>query len=84
MFHGEIQHIEQTGFLDFQNIFSLYTVKENECHTVVKNLTNLDNLSSFYWILKILHKISIEAMICGYLEPKKLRARPPNEAVTPS
>ena len=26
--------------------------------------------------------ISIEATICGYLEPKKLRARPPNKAVT--
>ena len=50
----------------------------------MKNLTDLDNLSSFYWILEILHKISIEAMICGYLEPKKLRARPPNEAITPS
>ena len=62
----------------------VHTVKENECHTVAKNLTDLDDLSSFYWILEILHKISIEAMICGYLEPKKLRARPPNEAVTPS
>ena len=27
--------------------------------------------------------ISIEAPICGYLEPKKLRARPPNKAATP-
>ena len=28
--------------------------------------------------------ISIKALICGYLEPKKLRARPPNKAATPS
>ena len=28
--------------------------------------------------------ISIEAQIGGYLEPKKLRARPPNKAATPS
>ena len=28
--------------------------------------------------------ISNEAPICGYLEPKKLRARPPNRATTPS
>ena len=27
--------------------------------------------------------ISIKALICGYLEPKKLRARPPNKAATP-
>ena len=27
--------------------------------------------------------ISIEALICGYFEPKKLRARPSNEAATP-
>ena len=27
--------------------------------------------------------ILIEAPICGYLEPKKLRARPPNKAATP-
>ena len=27
--------------------------------------------------------ISIEALICGYLEPKKLRARPPDKAATP-
>ena len=26
----------------------------------------------------------LKALICGSLEPKKLRARPPNEAVTPS
>ena len=25
-----------------------------------------------------------KALICGYLEPKKLRARPPNKAATPS
>ena len=24
-----------------------------------------------------------DALICGYLEPKKLRARPPNKAATP-
>ena len=28
--------------------------------------------------------ISIEAPICGYLEPKKLRARPPNKDDMPS
>ena len=28
--------------------------------------------------------ISNEAPIFGYLEPKKLRARPPNKAATPS
>ena len=27
--------------------------------------------------------ISIEALICGYLEPKKLMARPPNQAAMP-
>ena len=27
--------------------------------------------------------ISIKALICGYLEPKKLRARPPNKAAMP-
>ena len=27
--------------------------------------------------------ISIVALICGYFDPKKLRARPPNKAVTP-
>ena len=27
--------------------------------------------------------ISIKGAICGYLEPKKLRARPPNKAATP-
>ena len=27
--------------------------------------------------------ISIDALIFGYFEPKKLRARPPNEVATP-
>ena len=50
----------------------------------MKNLTVFVDLMKKYWELENMYYISIEAQICGYLEPKKLRARPPNEAAMPS
>ena len=49
----------------------------------MQNLTVSDDLSKIYWVLEKNVLISIEALICGYFEPKKLRARPPNKAATP-
>ena len=49
----------------------------------MQNLTDFANLSKIYWVLEKNVLISIEALICGYFEPKKLRARPPNKASTP-
>ena len=50
----------------------------------MQNLTVFANLSKIYWVLEKNVLISIEALICGYFEPKKLRARLPNKAATPS
>ncbi len=46
----------------------------------MQNLTDFANLSKIYWVLEKNVLISIEALISGYFEPKKLRARPPNKA----
>ena len=50
----------------------------------MQNLTDFANLSKIYWVLEKNVLISIEALISGYFEPKKLRARPLNKADTTS
>ena len=41
----------------------------------IQNLTDFANLSKIYWVLEKNVLISIEALICGYFEPKKLMWR---------
>ena len=59
------------------------TVAELKYRTILISNSDLADLSKIYWVLKNLHQISIEALICGYLEPKKLRAGLQNKAATP-
>ena len=59
------------------------TLRQESIRTADKNLTDFAILSQIYWVLEKSVLISIEALICGYFEQKKLRARPPNKAATP-
>ena len=59
------------------------TLRQESIRTADKNLTDFAVLSQIYWVLEKSVLISIEALICGYFEPKKLRDRPPNKAATP-
>ncbi len=59
-----------------------YTVTELKYGTILKRSTDFADLSKIDWVLEKKALISIEALICGYFEPKKLRARTPKKAAT--
>ena len=48
-----------------------------------KSSTVIADLRRIHWFIENLSLVAIKALIRGYLEPKKLRARPKNEAATP-
>ena len=60
------------------------TLRRESIRTANKIVTILANLSPKYLCYRKYVLVSIKALCCGYLEPKKLRARPSNEAPTPS
>ena len=60
------------------------TVTELKYGTILFFKSDLADFSKIYWALEKNVLISIEALICGYFEPKKLRARLPNKVATPS
>ena len=59
------------------------SVTELKYGTILKRSTDFADLSKIYWVLKKKALISIEALICGYLEPKNLSAKPPNKVAMP-
>jgi len=48
----------------------------------MKDLTDFADLSKIYWVLEKNVLLSIEALICGYFEPKKTKGKPLNKADT--
>ena len=73
-----------TRFLQCLRNYSETKKYPHGCDFWIQNLTDFANLSKIYWVLEKNVLISIEALICGYFEPKKLRARPLNKADTTS
>ena len=67
----------------FSSIFSYCTVTELKYGTILFFKSDLADFSKIYWVLEKNVIISIEALICGYFEPKKLMARLPNKTATP-
>ena len=73
-------------YLESANLKWIWTrgVRQLNIHTAIKSSTVSGNLSPKYLCYRKTSLISIEALCCGYLEPKKLRVWLQNKAATPT
>ena len=77
-------HCTFTAFSAVSECYSGATVVVDRLNSTGRFLDLCFDLYSLYHLCYRKYVlILIEALICGYLEPKKLRARPQNKAITP-
>ena len=65
-----------------QKYSQLCTLTDECIHTARFSVLRFGLYSPKHMFYRKIALISIKALICGYFEPKKLRTRPPNKAVT--